>query len=91
LPFRVTLPEIFTLSVSEYETLHQTWLKAIKMLPAGSVLHKQDWFTQDKYQANFNTGSDVFLQRSSERFFNERPYLSHRCYLMILYAVEISN
>ncbi|MEE1946408.1 TraG family conjugative transposon ATPase [Pedobacter sp. KR3-3] len=81
--FEVSLPEIFSLSDAEYEALHQAWLKAIKVLPAGSVLHKQDWFEQSAYRAAFAEGGDNFLLRSSDRFFNERPYLAHTCYLMI--------
>lgn len=42
--FRVRLPEIFTLSNDEYEALHHTCLKALKILPPGTILHKQDWF-----------------------------------------------
>lgn len=83
LAFRVTLPEIFSLSADEYEALHYAWLKAIKVLPTGTVLHKQDWFIQARYQSVFSGMESSFLNRASERFFNERPYLDHECYLMI--------
>lgn len=80
--FEVVLPEVFTLSNQEYETLHQTFIRAIKVLPKFTVLHKQDWFTESRYKADFV--KDVsFLSRCSERFFHERPYLDHRCYLFI--------
>lgn len=81
--FKVTLPEIFTLSDSEYEAFHQAWVKAIKLLPRHSILHKQDWFIDSKYQPDFTKAGDSFLSRSSERFFNERPYLDHSCYLFL--------
>lgn len=77
--FKVELPELFTLSNDEYEAFHQSWIKALKVLPRHSVLHKQDWFTETKYKANFTKDNDSFLSRSSERFFNERPYLHHEC------------
>jgi len=80
--FKVKLPEIFTMSDQEYEALHHTWIKAIKVLPKHSVLHKQDWFTEAKYEAKFKDAGS-FLYRSSERFFNERPYLDHSCYIML--------
>lgn len=79
--FEITLPELFTLSNDEYVRLHQTWLKAIKLLPKNSVFHKQDWFVEEKYKANF--GERTFLSHASERFFNERPYLDHRCIVML--------
>ncbi len=80
--YTITLPEIFSLSNAEYEALHQSWIKAIKILPAGYILHKQDWFTQERFQGDFER-EHTFLSHASERFFHERPYLSHRCYLML--------
>lgn len=81
--FKVALPELFTLSDADYESFHQTWIKAIKVLPKNSILHKQDWFLQTKYKADFSKEDASFLSRSSERFFNERPYLDHHCYIML--------
>ena len=52
------------------------------MLPDYTVVHKQDWFTEERYKAK--PGEDAsFLSRSFERHFNERPYLRHSCYLFI--------
>lgn len=81
--FKAELPEIFTLSNQEYEAFHQAWIKAIKILPKFTVLHKQDWFLDSRYEADFEKADNSFLSRSSERFFNERPFLDHSCYLMI--------
>jgi conjugation system TraG family ATPase len=81
--FSVTLPEIFTLSNEEYEAFHQSWIKAIKILSKGSVFHKQDWFIDSKYQSDFSKDDTSFLSRSSERFFNERPFLDHRSYIFL--------
>lgn len=81
--FQVELPEIFTLSDQEYEAFHQAWIKAIKVLPKLSVFHKQDWFIDSRYEPDFTKDDTSFLSRSSERFFNERPFLNHSCYIMI--------
>ncbi len=81
--FDVQLPELFTLSNDEYEAFHHAWIKAIKVLPVNSVLHKQDWFTEAKYKPSFIQEDNSFLTRSSDRFFNERPYLDHRCYIIL--------
>ena len=40
--FEVELPEVYTVTAEEYEGIHATWCKAIKVLPDHSVLHKQD-------------------------------------------------
>ncbi|MES1220837.1 MAG: DUF3875 domain-containing protein, partial [Bacteroidota bacterium] len=81
--YEAQLPELFTLSDNEYESLHQALIKAVKILPRHTVFHKQDWFTEVNYQADFTRDDKSFLTRSSERFFHERPYLDHRCYIMI--------
>lgn len=81
--YQASLPEIFTLSDRDYESFHQAWIKAIKTLPQNSVLHKQDWFTESQYQADFSQENLSFLNRSSERFFHERPFLAHSCYIFL--------
>jgi conjugation system TraG family ATPase len=81
--FKAELPEIFTLSDQEYEAFHQAWLKAIKILPRHSILHKQDWFLESSHKADFSSEDNSFLTRSSDRFFNERPFLDHSCYLLL--------
>ena len=83
LVFQAELPEIFTLSDQEYETFHQAWIRAIKVLPKHSVFHKQDWFLNSRYQPDFTKDDTSFLSRSSERFFNERPFLKHTCYILL--------
>jgi conjugation system TraG family ATPase len=81
--FKVQLPELFTMSNEDYEAFHHTWIKAIKVLPVNAILYKQDWFTEDSYKADFSYPDSSFLSRSSERFFNERPFLHHECYLFL--------
>jgi len=81
--FKAELPEIFTMSDQEYEAFHQSWIKAIKVLPKFCVFHKQDWFLESSYKADFSSEDSSFLTRSSERFFNERPFLDHCCYIML--------
>lgn len=81
--YKVELPEIYTVTSPEYEAIHSAWLKAIKVLPNYSILHKQDWFIQEKYHADIEGEELSFLSRSFQRHFNERPYLDHACYLFI--------
>ncbi|MBF9252135.1 TraG family conjugative transposon ATPase [Pontibacter sp. 172403-2] len=84
LVFQAELPEIFSLSDQEYEAFHQTWIKAIKILPKLTVFHKQDWFIDSKYQPDFSNEDVSFLSRSSDQFFNERSFLKHTCYILLI-------
>ncbi|GGC33443.1 transposase [Parapedobacter defluvii] len=81
--YEATLPEIFTLGQRDYEAYHQALVKAIRVLPPHSIFHKQDWFAETGHKADFDKAGDAFLSRASERFFNERPYLDHRCYVFL--------
>ena len=81
--YRVTLPELFTLTGEEYEALHGAWLKALRVLPDYTVVHKQDFFIEERYTAPNDGSERSFLARSYERHFNERPYLRHTCYLFV--------
>lgn len=81
--YEITLPEIFTLSDQEYEAFHQILVKAIRILPNQTVFHKQDWFVASRHRADFESGDASFLSRASDRFFNERPFLHHTCYIML--------
>lgn len=81
--YRVDLPELFTVTDSEYETIHSAWTKAIKVLPDYSVIHKQDWFVKENYKPATNKEDMSFLSRSFERHFNERPFLNHICFLFL--------
>jgi conjugation system TraG family ATPase len=87
--YEVALPEIFSMSNNEYEAFHQAWVKAIRVLPKHSCFHKQDWFTKDTYKADFLNNAQLervdnsFLSGASEQFFNERPFLKHKCYIFL--------
>jgi conjugation system TraG family ATPase len=81
--FRVELPELFTVISSEYEAIHSSWAKAIKVLPNYSIVHKQDWFIKENYTPEIQKDDLSFLSRSFERHFNERPYLNHACFLFL--------
>ena len=81
--YRVSLPELFTLTGEEYEALHGAWLKALKVLPDYTVVHKQDFFIEERYMAPEEGSERSVLARSYERHFNERPYLRHTCYLFV--------
>ncbi|KWW26336.1 MAG: conjugation system ATPase, TraG family, partial [bacterium P3] len=89
--FEVTLPELYTVTSQEYETIHGCWCKAIKVLPDYSIVHKQDWFIRETYKPELQKDGMTFLSRSFERHFNERPYLNHKCYLYLTKTTRERN
>lgn len=81
--YRVTLPELFTVTAAEYEAIHSTWAKAVKVLPNYTVVHKQDWFIEENYKPDTRKDEMSFLSRAFEMHFHERPYVNHTCYLFL--------
>ena len=68
-------------------SFHEAWIKALKLLPKHTIFHKQDWFLGENYHVEFkvNTAGEAgtFLSHASERYFHERPYLHHHCYIYL--------
>ena len=89
--FRVELPELFSVTGSEYEAIHSAWHKAVKVLPEYSIIHKQDFFIEEKYRPETDRDDLSFLSRSFERHFNERPFLSHTCYLFLTKTTKVRS
>ena len=86
--YAVSLPEMGTQSEKEFEAAHQAFVKALRVLPNGSVFHKMDWFLRSKVAAGSDGGrgtggpGDV-LTAASDRFFNGREYLDHQCFIFL--------
>ncbi len=84
--FEVTLPEVFTLSSDSYNAIHDTFVKAIRVLPVGYILHKQDWYFEDIYVFNPDAERYATMDRlgiDNEQHFSERPFMTQKCYLFI--------
>ena len=62
--FRVDLPELFTVTGAEYEAIHSSWTKAIKVLPDYTVIQKQDLFVKERYKPATDREDMSFLSRS---------------------------
>ncbi|MGY3054021.1 conjugation system TraG family ATPase [Pedobacter sp. UYEF25] len=81
--FRVDLPETGTMAGTHFDTAQQAFVKAIRVLPAGVVFHKADYFFKATVKPDFEKASDSLLSFASEKHFNERSYLDHECYLFL--------
>src|SRR5574344_2572008 len=79
----VELPGLFTVTNTEYEAIHSSWAKAVKVLPEYCVVHKQDWFVRETYKPATDKDDMSFVSRSFEKHFNERPFLHHSCFLFL--------
>ncbi|MDD4193429.1 MAG: DUF3875 domain-containing protein, partial [Mangrovibacterium sp.] len=85
---RLHLPEVLSCSIEKLYMLHDTFQRVINLLPAGSFLHKQDYFLVREFSGGeqkepltrVSTGS---LNESYLEHFKGRKYLSHECFLFV--------
>ena len=78
--YRGELPEIYSLSEKDFEDVHATWFQALKSLPVGCVIHKQDVYLKKAFSSEY-LPNDTFLAKATHDHFKGRAYIAHTCYL----------
>ncbi|SRX74723.1 TraG family conjugative transposon ATPase [Aequorivita antarctica] len=77
------LPEIYSLSEKDFEDIHGAWFQAIKSLPTGCVVHKQDVYLKRSFTSE-NLPNKTFLEKATHNHFKGREYMEHNCYLFFI-------
>ena len=77
------LPEIYSLSETDFEDIHGAWFQAIKSLPTGCVVHKQDIYLKRNFSSE-NLPNKTFLEKATHKHFMGREYMKHKCYLFFI-------
>ena len=77
------LPEIYSLSEKDFEDLHGAWFQALKSLPVGTVVHKQDIYIKKSYTSE-QLPNSTFLEKATNDHFKGREYMEHRCFLFFI-------
>lgn len=85
--WELDLPRAYSIAESEYDEMITSMSSAIKLLPAWTMVHRQDIYSEEEYQSSHKNG---FLADAYERRFNGRKYLSHRSYLYLTMSVKTS-
>ena len=81
--FKVALPTLFERSVEQFENDHATWVRALRLLPHYSIVHKQDVYQQVPFNKEPCEQSPSFLQAASDAHFQGRMHLQHTCYVYV--------
>jgi conjugation system TraG family ATPase len=82
--YSITLPEIYSLDMQDFDNLNSELFRFFKMF-SDCVIHKQDVFLRE----NFDSGqlpSKTYLQKATCRKFDGRSFLAHRSFLYITYT-----
>lgn len=81
--YKGNLPEIHSLSEKDFEDLHSVWFQALKSLPVGTVIHKQDVYLKKSYTSDA-LPNNTFLEKATHEYFKCRGYIEHQCYLFFI-------
>lgn len=81
--FQGALPEIYSLSEKDFEDMHGAWFQAIKSLPTGCVVHKQDIYTKQSYTSD-QLSNNTFLEQATHNHFKGREFMKHECFLFFI-------
>lgn len=79
--FYLSCPEPYTLNEASIQWRQSEYERALKHMPAGSYLLKQDVFVKKEYDPSRHMSSHTFLQEAESRHFVGRLYLEHHCIL----------
>ncbi|WP_114491776.1 TraG family conjugative transposon ATPase [Candidatus Ulvibacter alkanivorans] len=77
------LPEIYSLSEKDFEDIHGAWFQALKSLPVGTVVHKQDIYLKKSFTSE-TLPNKTFLGKATHNHFKGREYMEHRCFLFFI-------
>lgn len=83
IPLALELPEIYTLEEGEYLALNRLVSGILEIMGEHCLIHKQDLFFGDTYQVDKGRLGRDFFETEDEIYFQDRPYLEHRCFLAI--------
>lgn len=81
--YKGELPEIYSLSEKDFEDIHSAWFQALKSLPVGTVVHKQDIYLKKSFSSE-QLPNSTFLEKATHDHFRGRAYMEHRCFLFFV-------
>jgi len=76
--FSIKLPETFTLGENGFDNLQNSLSGIFKLLPIGTIIHKQDFVFSQYYNSPFNNFSNLnYVQKENLFLFDTKPVLKH--------------
>ena len=82
----ISLPEVYSFGTKDYENFHACWVRALRVLPSYTIVHKQDIFYDSKFLDDSKSKS--FLSTSSAIHFKNRRFLNHKSYVFITLSTK---
>lgn len=83
--FEITYPEIFKVTEVSYTQAFESLMSAVRSLGEDYLVHKQDFFFEDTYQANhsYNVTNDYIIAKNEENL-EGRRFLDHKGFVYVI-------
>jgi conjugation system TraG family ATPase len=83
---RLHLPELLSCNSEKLYMLHDTFQRAINLLPENTLFHKQDFFFVEHFSSKSEGSSKKAMHSLNQNYlehFQGRSFLNHECYIYI--------
>ena len=82
--YRINMHDVFLLSKPVAKQIHDGFVDIMKLLPDGTIIHKQDFFYEDIYSNNESI--DNIIQKENMNNYIGRPILNSYSYLYLTFS-----
>jgi conjugation system TraG family ATPase len=80
--FSLLLPEAYCVNQTEADSIHDSYVSLLKLLPGGTIVHKQDFIFIKEFNEVSKPG-DAFTKKANLQYLYGRPQLRHYSNLYI--------
>ena len=84
--WEMSLPPVYSCTEPEYDDVLEAFASAVRVLPAWTVVHRQDIYLRRRWQPGGEPKG--FLGSSYDAHFKGRPYLEHRSYVYLTFGTK---
>lgn len=81
--FKINLPELNTVPVAKYNSIHSSLVQLFMILPENVCMHRQEIFVKKEWDSGSLFSDGDFFTSSMNRHFADRSYLTQDSYLYI--------
>ena len=85
--YKVNMPDVFLLSEEEARNIHESFVSIFKLLPEGTIFHKQDFFYLDEYQNKEHI--ENLVHRENINHYNGRKLLLSYSYIYLTFINKV--
>lgn len=85
--FALKMPEVFTMGTSEHNSIHESFVSLLKLLPPKTIFHKLDYVFVSKYSSIEDFETHYTFSRNM-RSWHEKPVTEHYSYVFISFPAS---